>query len=516
MPKGINRDLSPFELPPEMWSDGNNVNFRRMRTNSTLGYSNPFSLEDAEVSPTYLQYFTDNIDPFWLYCGDTGTGSRVYKTDGATATEVSTTEFTITRDASWSGCNFNSLVVLNARSEHPQVLPYPYTTLVDMPNWGSTAWPAASRCEVIRPYKNYLIAMDCYDDIGTRYANMVRWSSPAQQGDVPDSWDPEDPASSAGLYNLADTPGRIVDGLTLGDYFVIYKSDAVWVMQFIGGTFTMKFRKLFGDEAGALNKDCIAEFEGKHFVLGPAGAYIHNGSSKEEIMDNWVKDELFLNINPDYRSDVRVAVDHNNGEIWVYYVSTNTSLPYADKALIWNWREAIWTKRDLQDASFIAEGYVDPNGTGVDGWDSDSGTWDEALDVWDGEISFNSQLKTLLIANYTDQKFYANEYVSGTDKFFPQSFVKRIGIDMNDDRSFKLVTRIVPHIQSANPVNVTIFMSDVQTPSPTIAATAIFRPGIDEDIDCHCVGRYIGIQFESSSTWTLNGYTIEWKRVGKY
>ena len=40
-PSGIVKDLSPFEMPPNIWSDGDNINFRRGRTNSDAGNSNP-------------------------------------------------------------------------------------------------------------------------------------------------------------------------------------------------------------------------------------------------------------------------------------------------------------------------------------------------------------------------------------------------------------------------------------------------------------------------------------------
>jgi len=210
------------------------------------------------------------------------------------------------------------------------------------------------------------------------------------------------------------------------------------------------------------------------------------------------------------------VADHNNSEIWVYYVSKDSATEYADKALIWNWKEAIWTKRDLQGISFIAEGYVDLTVGGVDDWDSSVGTWDEDTATWAGDISFNSQLETLLLSSYNGKKFFANEYTEGADAYFPTSSVKRIGIDFDDDRSFKLLSRIVPHINSSNPVTITIYTSDIQTSNPSIAATIEFNPQEDEDIDCHCVGRYIGVQFSSNNAWTLNGYTLEWSTVGSF
>jgi hypothetical protein len=354
---------------------------------------------------------------------------------------------------------------------------------------------------------------------------MVRWSNPAQLGEVPDSWNPESPGDQAGIYNLADTPGRVIDGLTLGDYFMVYKADAVWMMQFIGGAFVMKFRKLFGDDAGILSKNCVVEFNGRHFVLSTNGCYIHNGASKEEVMDNWVKDEFFDNVAPEYINDTKVIADHNNSEIWIYYVSKEaaaSATPYADKALIWHWLEGEWTKKDLSGVSWISEGYIEPQTTGVDSWDTDVTTsdydssWNAARDRWEGDISFNNAIEGLLIADYEGMKFYANDYTSGTSVYLPTSYVERIGISFDDDRTFKQVSRIVPHIYSGSPVDISVYVSDTQTYTPVKVQTTSFDPNTDVDIDCHAVGRYIGVRFESDDLWRIEGYTIEFTPVGNF
>lgn len=531
-PKGINSDLSEFELPPEVWSDGNNINFRRLRTNKTLGYSNPFEVTDLEVFPTYLMPFTDTVDNFWLYASN-APDSRILTTDGELVTEIGT-GYGASREASWTGCNFNELLVLNNRLDHPQMVQHPYNAAVDLINWGTRAadtppddpgnyewiWGDTSKCEVIRSYKNYLFAMDCYDQTGTRYPNMVRWSSPTELGGYPPSWDPDSPSEQAGLYPLADSHGRVVDGLTLGDYFVIYKTDAVWLVQFVGGDFVFSFRKLFGDAAGVLAKDCIAEFDGKHFVLATDGAYIHNASTKEEVMDKWVKDDLFLNVHSDYLFHSKVVADHDNQEIWIYYISKDApdgeDGPWYDKALIWNWDIQEWTKRDLNGVSYITTGYVIPEGGGVDDWDSDPQNWDADETRWDGDLAFNQALKSVMLTGYYEKILYADSYIEGTSRFNPTGWVKKVGIDFGSDRIYKQVTRVVPHIISENPITIKLYTSDNQTSLPLLHETVTFDPSTEADVDCHVVGRYIGIQFESGEPWTLTGYTLEWEPVGNF
>lgn len=542
-PKGINKDLSPYELPADVWSDGENINFRRKRTNKSRGYRNPWALTDSVAPPTYALFFTDADEAFWAYASF----DSIYKTDGTTAVALGT-GYLADRANPWTGNNFNSLIYLNNRNNIPQVIDpaaaklKTYGAMIDMPNWGTQAadsaydpadndgalypWTDLWRASVIRPYKNYLFAMDCFEGTtDARWSSMVRWSSPCSQGDVPPSWDATSPSEGAGEYNLADSPGRICDGQTLGDYFVIYKVDAVWLVQFVGGDFVFSFRKLFGDDAGILTTDCMAEFEGKHFVLSPTGAYVHNAATKQEIMDPWVKDIFFDDVSLDSIKYTKVVADHNNKEIWVYYIPEEDYVDetsWATKALVWNWEIAEWTIKSFNNHSLahVAEGVIVSNVIAPAGedWDSDNQAWNEDTTIWNtnaaGDVSPTEE--GILLCDYTNQVFYKNG-LGGTQAGIPlPGFVERIGIDFNDDQSFKYISRIVPHILGQNPITVKIYAEDVQTSSPTLQGTYVFQPTEDQAVDCHITGRYIGVRFESDDLWTLTGYTIEWEPSGIY
>ena len=521
-PKGINKDLSPYELPPDMWSDGINVSFRRNRVSKALGYQNFFELTDTVVQPLYHIYYTDDVDTLWFYASETD----IYRTDGATTASVGT-GYSATRDVSWTGCNFNGVLIFNNRVDHPQSFSKEDGVAVDLPNWGSTViggvptdnaapWGIASRAEVIRPFKNYLMALDIYDQDGNRYSDAVRWSSPATLDDVPPSWDPALAGEQAGLYNLADTLGRCVDGLTLGDYFVIYKTDAVWLVDLIGGDVNMRFRKLFGDESGILTKECVAEFEGKHFVMSPTGAYVHNGATKEEVMEQWVRDEFFGTVAAERLDETKVVADHTNREIWIYYTTKTSLSGWPDKALIWNWDTTEWTIKELTGISYIAEGIIEPAALGDDSWDSDSQAWNLDDTEWGGEIGFNPLDKGLLLADYVNSVFYANEASGSTLGVNLNGYVERIGLDMEMDYAYKEVTRVTPHMLGQTPVTVNVYAEDLQTGSPVLIETAIFDPLVDQYIDCHAVGRYFGFRFEGTGLWTMTGYTVHWKILGEF
>jgi hypothetical protein len=482
-----------------------------------------------------IQYYSDGLNNGFLYASE----GAISKTNGQ-ADELLGSGYGASRENSWSGCNLNGVSILNNRTDIPQVLnPETYDAMVDLPNWNASLdradyevltdaefaeidiWGINSRTEVIRPYKNYLFAMDNYDDEGNHYPLMVRWSSPASAGDVPPSWDSFDPAERAGLYSLSDTPGRILDGKTLGDYFIIYKSDSVWTAQFIGGEFTFQFRKLFGAEAGMLSKDCVAEFEGKHFVVTPDGAYIHNGATMQEVMEKWVKDELFNNVDEARRLETKVVADHPNKEIWIYYTTPASTTTWADKALLWNWDTKEWSERDLTGISYIAEGRVQTEINDLPSWDETLGSWDSQITYWDdGVVPLNATPFRLLLSDYVNQAFYANE-ASVTQLGVPlYGTVERVGIDFNDDEVFKYLSRVTPHLRNTEDstagIEVFIKVEDFMSEDTAWESIGTFTPGTDHSLDCSYVGRYIGIKFGGEELWDLTGYTLEWEPAGTF
>ena len=99
---------------------------------------------------------------------------------------------------------------------------------------------------------------------------------------IPDSWDETDTTKSAGTNDLVGMKTGIVDGAVLGSNFIIYSSDSIFLMEFVGGNFIFNFRKLFTDE-GLISQNCVVEVEGKHYCFGPADIYVHDGTTKQSI-----------------------------------------------------------------------------------------------------------------------------------------------------------------------------------------------------------------------------------------
>jgi hypothetical protein len=512
-PKDVNKDLSEYELPNEIWSNVQNANFRKFRSNRAQGVSKVFT-SDPTIHPLFHIGATRLGVDEWLYADEVS----IWKTEGTAHTEltrgISTAKvpYTGTFENGWTGTVFNGVTLLNNGVDAPQFILQAGTEMADL-----TDWPASATCKVLRSYKNYMIAMNYYDGTDTN-DSMVKWSDSIDDFDSIDNgggntWDATAATTLAGENLLGDTPGFIVDGKALGDSFIIYKSDSVYSMDFIGGQFVFSFRQIFNDNSGLLAPGCVASFEGKHLVVGVGTVYIHDGTSKKALSTNRISRELFDQIDETYSQRTRVATDHSNKEVWISFVSTGSTTGLADKAAIYNWEDDTWTFRDLFDISHIAEGVI--NTQLSNSWNDQTLNWNENTSPWSTSRS-NPTKKKLILADYVSDKFMENDVGTTFDGTTFTSTFERTGIDFNDDEGVKYINSVTPHIVGAGTVNISI--ATQQSPGSPIVFSSPQPFVVDQDykVNFRESGRYIGIKFESTddNAWSLTGYTLEFAPVG--
>lgn len=529
-PRGINADLSPYEMPNELWSNGNNVDFNGARVNVALGYQRVLSTQQLSIIPKHAIAFKDGSTDYWYYAGDT----KIYRTDGTNHDNVTRQTNTVDVDytpefhsvtgarqhTGWTSNVFNGALLLNNGYDAPQVYDTTGSKLEDL-----TAWPSADRCGVLRPFKNYLIALDINDG-GTRRPTMVRWSDTAPLGGVPASWDSTDPASQAGYNILPDTQGQVVEGMALGDTFFIYKNDAVWAMQFIGGNFVFSFRKVFSD-VGILAKDCVAEYDNKHFVVGVDDVYVHDGTTKKSVISNKMHDFFYNDINTEHVSKVRCVVNNSRKEMIIYYPNSNSEDGIANTALTWNWESDSWSKRDIGEVSHITTGLVALDGTDTRQWSSsgDTATWEGSTGVWDSQ-TYNPAVDSLVYITQgnTAASSYFNLGNTGVNMLLDdathssyQSFVEREGIDFGDDKGYKYVHAIYPHMVGEGTIKIYVGSEEFQGGGISWSQPQEFVVGQDYKVNFRKSGRYIAVRFESEggTLWGLTGYSLEYSFEGR-
>ena len=262
---GLNQDLKPYELAPEAWSRAINVRFTKDGAEKFDGHNAVYA--GALHAPYWLFPWQDTIDGFsWLYAGEARMG-RIVGNNHTDVTRFTTTlgddDYNAPQPAAiWDGTLIGDLPVFvySGNVDPPQSWNRINGRFEDLPNW-----QALTFTDSIYTVSDHLVAMRVGKN-GIFNPRMVKWSQAADPGTYPNSWDETDPATGAGEVTLKRTEGEIQTGAQLGNSFLIYKTDSVISMRFIGGQDIFRFDTIFSD-FGALSRHAVGVMRKSHLVV---------------------------------------------------------------------------------------------------------------------------------------------------------------------------------------------------------------------------------------------------------
>ena len=519
--KGIVKDINAWSLPPNWFTDGNNVRAEHGAIQKSPGYLEVMS--SCPIDPYYITNLQIGGSNYWIVGGLT----KIYVHNGSAWTDItrSSGDYSATAAENWTSTVLGGILIMTNGYDDPQFwalssgVPSTGTRMADLTNW-----PASTECNSIRAYRSFLIALNVKKS-SVPYTRLVKWSSQAATQTVPGSWDETSATVDTGEISLDDSRGAIMDGLPLGDNFFIYKEDSVYAMSFVGTPFIFAFKQV-SPSVGALAKNCIAEFDGGHFIFGNGDLYINNGQRIQSILPHRMRDDLFNNINGDEVSKSFVVADYNNTEMWACYVSaTNAVSAQCDKALVWNWTNNTFTERDLPNLGMIGYGTEgDPLAPGS--WSVATTTWATDTLNWNQSATtsfFNQAGKTLVFASPTDTKLYRHGSGNKEDTSNMTSYIERTGLTIDESGQsnpamVKRVTAIYPKmsVSSSNTVNVYVGHQMSTEEAITWEGPTTFNPDTQSKVSFRVTGKYIGVKFESTSdaTWRLDGYALDIKNAG--
>jgi hypothetical protein len=516
---GLISDVADHELPPEAWTTARNVVFRDGKVKKARGQTTVFgtpSIAPYGLFPVYV----DGV-AYWVYAGT----AKVYVVQGGTHTNITRqsagvdVDYSMTTSIPWTGGVLNGVLVLNNGVDDPQMwLPAgPSNKLQALSNW-----PANTKCQFLRPFRNYLIAGDVTKS-GVRDPYLIKWSHPADPATVPDSWDHTDPAKDAGEYPLAETPGLLIDCLPMGDVNAVYKSDCVYGMQHTGGDFVFRFwRAPFG--AGMLNKRCAAMMpDGSgHFVVTNDDVIGHNLHQAKSLITNRIRRSLFNRINTTATSACFVLPNYKEDSILFCFPENGETL--CTLALVWNYRDDTFQYRELPYLFHANTGEADET---VDlTWDADSEVWDQDSSVWDAG-SFGTAVFDAVIASPQNTKLYLLNDTNQFDGANMHSHVERTGLPIAgvdrfgqpkvDTESIKLWRRVWLRGEGG-PVQVMVGTQMVIGGPIEWSEEKTFTFGTDKFLDFLRPGRALAIHIHSEADvdWELHGYDVDIEVLGAY
>lgn len=500
---GAMADQAPQELPINAWSRVRNMRFRDGYSERFGGHSPIFGA--PTVTPYWLTPYTTPAARFWVHAG----AARVFADDGTTRTDITpAAPFTGAQDDRWTGGSLNGVLVMNNGVDQPQF-------------WGGnvanklatlTAWNAAWRAASVRPFKNYLVALDVTKS-GTRYPHMVKWSHAADPGTVPISWDEADPAKDAGEQDLAETPDLIVDQLPLGDLNVVYKERSMYSMQFIGQPYIWRFQRLPGD-VGMLARGCAVATPQGHVVLAAGDVILHSGQGPQSLLTGRMRRWLFNNIDSTAYQRAFVTSNPAKNEVWICFPSVGATT--CTQALVWNWADNTLGVRDLPNATYGAPGQIKYSAAAS--WNADTETWADDVTAWNQD-DYSQADARLLLASTLPQI----ELVDTTGSYHGQpitAMLERTGLALDDPYSVKLLRAVYPRVDAITGTQLSIEVGasmDAER-APVWQPPVIYTVGSTLKADAFAQGRFLALRISSvgKQPWRVKSIDLDVVKQGAY
>ena len=431
----------------------------------------------------------------------------------------------------WTTTNLNGLLIATNGYDAPQMWPLnssgvPAKTvpLRELQNWSvattKEAGNSTNKSEVIRSFRTFLVGLNWTNVVarGNAEPRIVKWSTEASYFTAPITWDSSDATLDAGEYELADTPGAILDGLPLGDSFIIYKNDSIYIMNYVGTPYIFSF-KLLSPTIGALCKNSVVDFENGHFFMGNSNFYLCNGQTVTPLLTGKLQRAVFDDIvagdlnDPSWEKSFVVA-DHVHKEILACYPTESSAV--VNKAVIWNWEKNTFTFRDLPTTSHISNGILAAH-PGGKLWSGSTKTWDEDSEAW-GSSDYDTHLENLVFADVSNTKFYRDNAGNKEDTSNMTAYIERSGYDLGDPQTVKFVSAVYPQIEVSgnNTVNVYIGRQMSTEDAITWEGPVAFNPNSRSKVSCRVSGKYFGVKVESTTDidWRLHGLAFEVQQSG--
>ena len=213
------------------------------------------------------------------------------------------------------------------------------------------------RAGVLRSFGNLLVAGDLVEidsvsgDVIRRLSGVVRTSDIAVTGAIPNNWNPfAAGASTADEFTLSDT-NVIQEMKSIQGSLYIYTNSSIHSMSLTNNPLLpVRFTQVT-ESYGCITTGAVVEYDGKHLVVGSNDIYAFPGhpANIQSVAANRVRNYFYKNLNPLHETKLFTLLNKAQDEIWICYPTLNSITGECDEALIWNYRQNNWTKRDLNE-----------------------------------------------------------------------------------------------------------------------------------------------------------------------
>lgn len=392
--------------------------------------------------------------------------------------------------------------------------------LQPLPGWGID-W----RCQKIIAYKYYLIALGASIASGEQFPFYIRWSNSADPGSIPTTWDIL-ASNDAGDNMLADTDGKIITAIQVGNALWIVKEDAIYAANWVGGQYIFQFTKLTGNIGSRLILGAT-EFGNGIALLGMDDIYFFDGVSIKSLVANKIKKRLFNLVGPDKWRDAQIKSCYNRSRLLVAAPRTAADDMLYDM-LILNSYDQAWSHKLLYTGYGFDESFIKPLPGEPESnvqWDAKVGTWDSTLEGSWNKGTYDPYEKQLILykanplntSQYWIEVWHNTLYTDSNGEPI-ESTVGRKGITfVTGDHVFMVKDVWIELTGSVDQAEIYLGMQSAMDGTTQFTGKFTIKPNETIKFSPRITGRFLSwfLEVKVVGNWRLSALTFDYELAGE-
>lgn len=435
----------------------------------------------------------------------------------------------LARQNAWTGGTFNGWEVFNAPGTiyagtgnglfpcafDQTAFPRPAAAVV-LPGWKTT--PGEWRTYALRPFRDFLVAMQRWSGANFKYENTVFWSDAAGTG-LPATWTPA-AGNQAGDADLNDTPGPLIDGYVLGDDFIIFKPGSCIRMAYVGGSEVFQFSTL-NSAAGIINRNCAVPYEGRLLVFGPNDIYaLSRDGSTESLLTDGMRRYIYERIKPDHWDACSLQLSGAEGRLYAFYgnvPSTANSEYFTPDAAVLDLRTGRWGHVGLRGEAGTGLGFSStatisrtPQATAATSSGLSSRVW---------LIGSGASTNNIYVLDCPEM-----DLIGEVGNLHPEgSSLIRRAIDLDAPQRSKTVTGLRLLMDAADGEYFSVTLTGRQLldgASTETSGTMTWTAGTTQQLDCLVSGKFFDLTitniYQINVPWKLYGVELDYNLAGSW
>lgn len=153
--------------------------------------------------------------------------------------------------------------------------------------------------------------------------------------------------TGSGFVDLLDTGGYNVWSAPLGLDYIIYQTNSIWSMNYVGGTTVFEPRPMI-QNLGLLSSHLLVSRENIHYFIGnDYNVYTYYGGSVKKRIGDKIHDNLLSDFETDYINRAWMAFGPEGKMLWIFFVPDGSE--YITKAYGYDTQQDTWTSHDFTD-----------------------------------------------------------------------------------------------------------------------------------------------------------------------